>query len=75
MIDLLVELVGLEQRPPPHKNGMCNLQNSVRNFEVIRRDSADKVLEDNGSVLKSQFTYGPGASQTCISVSHLFQKS
>lgn len=62
MVDLLVKLVGLEQRPPPHENGMCNLQNSVRHFEVIWRDSADKVLRDKGLVGGRTTTCRPRAS-------------
>lgn len=50
MVYLLVKLVGLEQRSPPHENGMCNLQNSVRDFEVIWRYSANKILEDESLV-------------------------
>lgn len=53
VVDLLVKLVGLEQRPPPHENGMCNLQNSVCDFEVVWRDPADKVLEDKGLVFRT----------------------
>lgn len=75
MVDLLVKLVGLEQRSPPHENGMCNLQNSVRHFEVIWRDSADKVLEDKSLALRAYSHVVPELQQTCMSVSHLFQKS
>lgn len=53
VIDLLVKLVGLEKRSPPHKNGMCNLQHPVRHFEVIWRDTADKVLEDKCLVFRA----------------------
>lgn len=74
MVDLLVKLVGLEQRSPPHENGMRNLQNSVRHFVIIWRDSADKVLEDKSLVLRYSYVV-PELQQTCMSVSHLFQKS
>lgn len=53
MVDLLVKLVGLEQRSPPNEDGMCDLQNSVCHFEVIWRDSTDKILENRSLVFST----------------------
>jgi hypothetical protein len=37
MVDLLVQLVGLEERAPPLENGVCNLQHTDVGGRVIRQ--------------------------------------
>lgn len=44
MVNLCVQLVGAEEWPPPHEDGVGNLKDPDVDFGIGCRESADKVL-------------------------------